>query len=80
MFGGEGDDGVCEVVACEEPANDGDRLFVATGALAVDQDDAVHGLGLLLKSPNSYARPSLVHLFQVSEEKLRRNLVLHSLN
>ena len=76
-LGGQGDDGLGEVEAREEPADDGDGLLIAAGALPVDQDDAVHGLSLLLESPNSYTGPSLVHLLQVTEEELWRNFDLH---
>ena len=77
MGGGDWDNGVCEVVACKEPADDGDSLFIATSALAVDQDDAVHGMGVFLEWANSYVGPSLVHLVKMTEEKLRGNFVLH---
>lgn len=77
ILGGECDDGVGEVVACEEPAEDGDCLLIASSALAVDQDDAVHGMGVSLKSPNSYVGPSLVHLLKVPVEELWWNFALH---
>ena len=80
IVGGDGEDGVCQVVAGEEPTHDGHGLLIATGALPVDQDDAVHRMALILESPNSYARPSLLHLLEMSEEKLRGNFVLHQLD
>ena len=77
MCGGDRDNSVGQVVACKEPTDDGNRLFIASGALAVDQDDAVHGMGLFLEWANSYVGPSLVYLVEVTEEKLRGDLVLH---
>jgi hypothetical protein len=49
MRGGDRDNSVGQVVAGKEPTDDGNRLFIASGALAVDQDDAVHGMGLFLE-------------------------------
>jgi len=49
MCRGDADNGVRKVVACKEPADDGNSLLIASSSLAVDQDDAVHGMGLLLK-------------------------------
>ena len=77
VFRGNGHDGVCEVIPCKKPADDGNCLFIASSPLPVDQDDAVHRMGVSLESPNSYVGPRLVYLFEVSVEKLRRNFVLH---
>lgn len=49
MSGGDGDNCISEVVACKEPADDGNSLLIASGTLAVDQDDTVHGMGLFLE-------------------------------
>jgi len=68
---------VCKVIACKEPTNDGNSLLIASSALAVDQDDAVHGMGVSLNCGNSYFGPGLVKFFKMSEEELCWNLVLH---
>ena len=41
MVFGEEHDGVGEVVAGEEPAEDGDGLFIAWGCLTINNDDGV---------------------------------------
>ena len=79
MWVGECDDGVCEVIACEEPADNSDCLFVATAALAVDQDEAVHVEGGPLKSTKNYVGPHPMQFVDVLVENLRRNFALHQL-
>lgn len=77
IVGSDGDDGVSQVVAGKEPADDGNGLLIASGSLSIDQDDAVHAMDLFLEWPNSYIGPSFVDLLNMSVEKLWWNFVLH---
>jgi len=56
---GKGNDGVCKVISCEKPADDSNGLLIASIALAVDQDDAVHVIIDLLKCCKKYVCPGL---------------------